>query len=107
MTATLQATSSPAAPSPAALRAPHRAAHRVLIHTPGKLRALLAGLVLLSLAWGAFGAWVAVQHSSAADSLVSVNERLTLDSRQMYQSIADADATITAAFLASLSLIHI
>ena len=101
MTATLQATSSPAAPSPAALRAPHRAAHRVLIHTPGKLRALLAGLVLLSLAWGAFGAWVAVQHSSAADSLVSVNERLTLDSRQMYQSIADADATITAAFLAS------
>ena len=30
-----------------------------------------------------------------------MNERLTLDSRQMYQSIADADATITAAFLAS------
>jgi hypothetical protein len=101
MTATLPAISSPAPPRPAALRAPHRAAHRVLLHTPGKLRALLAGLVLLSLAWGAFGAWVAVQHSSAADSLVSVNERLTLDSRQMYQSIADADATITAAFLAS------
>jgi hypothetical protein len=96
MTATLPATSRHAAP-----RAPRRAAHRVLLHTPGKLRALLAGLVLLSLAWGAFGAWVAVQHSSAADSLVSVNERLTLDSRQMYQSIADADATITAAFLAS------
>ncbi|HEX3517284.1 MAG TPA: hypothetical protein VHT26_25110, partial [Trebonia sp.] len=35
------------------------------------------------------------------DSLVSVNERLSLDARHMYQSIADADATITAAFLAS------
>jgi hypothetical protein len=73
----------------------------VLLHTPGKLWALLAGLVLLSLAWGALGGWVATQHSSAADSLVSVNERLSLDARQMYQSIADADATITAAFLAS------
>jgi hypothetical protein len=30
-----------------------------------------------------------------------VNERLSLDARHMYQSIADADATITAAFLAS------
>jgi hypothetical protein len=74
---------------------------RVLLHTPGKLWALLTGLVLLSLAWGALGGWVATQHSSAADSLVSVNERLSLDARHMYQSIADADATITAAFLAS------
>ena len=30
-----------------------------------------------------------------------MNERLSLDARHMYQSIADADATITAAFLAS------
>jgi hypothetical protein len=44
---------------------------------------------------------VATQHSSAADSLVTVNERLSLDARTMYQSIADADATITATFLAS------
>ena len=44
---------------------------------------------------------MASQHSSAAESLVTVNERLSLDARQMYQSIADADATITAAFLAS------
>ena len=44
---------------------------------------------------------MATQHSSAADSLVTVDERLSLDARQMYQSIADADATITAAFLAS------
>ena len=69
--------------------------------SPTALRALLAGLVLLSLAWGAFGGWVATQHSSAADSLVSTDERLSLEARQMFQSIADADATITAAFLAS------
>jgi hypothetical protein len=81
----------------ATLLAPSRAATR----TPGKLRVLLVGLVLLSLAWGAFGGWVAAQHSSAAHSLVTVNETLTLDARQMYQSTADADATITAAFLAS------
>ncbi|HEY1819711.1 MAG TPA: hypothetical protein VGG83_07265 [Trebonia sp.] len=86
---------------PVGHRTPRRAARRVLLHTPAKLRGLLALLVLLSLAWGAFGGWVAIQHSSAANSLVSVNERLTLDSRQMYQALADADATITAAFLAS------
>ena len=57
--------------------------------------------MLLSLAWGAFGGWVAIVHSSAAQSLVSVDEPLSLDARQMYQAIADADATITAAYLAS------
>jgi hypothetical protein len=86
---------------PAGRRTHRRVAHRVLLHTPGKLRVLLAFLVLLSLAWGAFGGWVAVEHSSAADSLVSVNERFTLDARQMYQAVADADATVTAAFLGS------
>jgi ABC-type glycerol-3-phosphate transport system permease component len=92
-----------AAGRPAAHRArrPGDRTRRVLLHTPGKLRALLAALVLLSLAWGALGGWVTAQHSSAADGLVTVNERLTLDSRHMYQAIADADATITAAFLAS------
>jgi hypothetical protein len=74
---------------------------RRALNTPGALRALLAGLVLLSLAWGAFGGWVATQHSSAADSLVSTDERLSLEAREMFQSIGDADATITAAFLAS------
>ena len=92
-----------AARSPAAHRArrPGGRTRRVLLHTPGKLRALLVALVLLSLAWGALGGWVISQHSSAADGLVTENERLTLDSRHMYQAIADADATITAAFLAS------
>jgi hypothetical protein len=93
MTATLPATSG----RPAA----HRAAPRPALNTPTALRGLLAGLVLLSLAWGAFGGWVATTHSSAADSLATTDERLSLSARQMYQSIADADATITAAFLAS------
>ncbi len=104
MTATLPAAAGAAGTvsRPALLAArPAGRSRRVLLHTPGKLWALLTGLVLLSLAWGALGGWVATQHSSAADSLVSVNERLSLDARHMYQSIADADATITAAFLAS------
>ena len=99
MTATLPAT----ATRPAAHRAPRPAGpvSRRALNTPTALRALLAGLVLLSLAWGAFGGWVATQHSSAADSLVSTDERLSLEAREMFQSIGDADATITAAFLAS------
>jgi hypothetical protein len=74
---------------------------RRALNTTAALRALLACLVLLSLAWGAFGGWVATRHSSAADSLVSTDERLSLEAREMFQSIGDADATITAAFLAS------
>lgn len=102
MTATL-----PAPPSaPAAHRAPRPAGQglrprRRALSTPTALRGLLVGLVLLSLAWGAFGGWVAARHSSAAGALGTTDERLSLDARQMYQSIADADATITAAFLAS------
>ena len=99
MTATLPAKAS----RPAAHRAPRPASpvSRRTLNSPTALRALLAGLVLLSLAWGAFGGWVATQHSSAADSLVSTDERLSLEAREMFQSIGDADATITAAFLAS------
>ncbi len=104
MTATLPTRGSrPVAPRAAAPapRTPRTAARRALLATPARLRAVLAGLVLLSLAWGAFGGWVAARHSSAAGSLATTDERLSLSARQMYQSIADADATITAAFLAS------
>jgi len=101
MTATLPAVTGTAVRPGPRRGTRRRRPHRALLHTPGKLWALLAGLVLLSLAWGALGGWVTTQHSAAADSLVSTNERLSLDARHMYQSIADADATITAAFLAS------
>jgi hypothetical protein len=101
MTATLPATTS----RPAAHRAPRPAGpgagRRAALSTPSALRALFAGLVLLSLAWGAFGGWVAAKHSSAAGALGTTDERLSLDARQMFQSVADADATITSAFLAS------
>jgi hypothetical protein len=69
------------------------------LSTPLMLRTLLVVLVLLSLAWGAFGGWVASQHSSAVSTLVSVDEPLSVDARQMYESIADADVTITTAYL--------
>ena len=82
-------------------RSASRAARRPAATTPATMRTLLAALVLLSLAWGAFGGWVASQHSSAAGSLVAVHEPLSLDARQMYESIADADVTITATLLAS------
>ena len=62
MTATLPAAPEPPPPRrPAAPGRPRPRAGRaaVALHTPATLRALLAGLVLLSLAWGAFGGWVA------------------------------------------------
>jgi predicted PurR-regulated permease PerM len=104
MTATLPAPATPAAPRAAASAASARPAgrvRRVLLDTPRKLWAVAIALVLLSLAWGVVGGLVASQHSSAADSVATRNEQLALDARHLYQSIADADATITAAFLAS------
>jgi hypothetical protein len=74
---------------------------RALLDTPGKLRALAAALILLCVAWGAAGALVAGQHSSAADAVAARDEQLALESMHLYQSVADADATVTAAFLAS------
>jgi hypothetical protein len=69
--------------------------------TPATMRALLIALVAGSLAWGGFGGWAASEHASAASAVVNVDEPLSLDARQMYESLADADVTITAAFLAS------
>jgi hypothetical protein len=76
---------------------------RPALTTPSALRTLLVGLVLLSLAWGALGGWVATQHASAASALVTVDEPLSLDARLMYQDIADADATITATYLTGVA----
>jgi hypothetical protein len=103
VTATLPVTGPRPALPPAPSPAPRPAAglRRRTLNTPAALRALLAGRVLLSLAWGAFGGWVATRHSSAAGALGTTDERLSLGAREMYQSVADADATITAAFLAS------
>ena len=57
--------------------------------------------MVLSLAWGAVGGWVADEHSSAASAMVTVDEPLSLDAQQLYQNVADADVTATTMFLAS------
>jgi len=67
--------------------------------TPSRLRLLLAGLVVLSLAWGVLAALTAEQHASAAADVVAVSEPLSLDAEQIYQSLSDADATAATAFL--------
>ncbi len=67
--------------------------------TPTRLRLLLVGLLLASLAWGALGAWTVIQHASAAQDVVSTSEPLSLSAQQMYRSLADADVTATTAFL--------
>ena len=81
--------------------APGRPARRRAVTTPATMRSLLTALLLLSLAWGAFGGWVASVHSSAASAMAAVDEPPSLDAQQLYQSIADADVTATTMFLAS------
>jgi hypothetical protein len=66
---------------------------------PARLQLFLAVLVVLSAAWGGVGAWTVSQHASAAADVVSASEPLSLDAQQMYQSLADADVTVTTAFL--------
>jgi phosphoribosylanthranilate isomerase len=68
--------------------------------TPGQLRFLLAGLVLLCLLWGAVAAFAAGQHASGASAVVSTSEPLSLDGQRIYRSLSDADATAASAFLA-------
>jgi hypothetical protein len=67
--------------------------------TPGRLRLLLAGLVVLSLAWGVLATLTADQHASAAADVVAAREPLTLDAQQIYRGLSDADATAASAFL--------
>src|SRR5215472_6616890 len=67
--------------------------------TPGRLRLLLVGLVLISLAWGALAAFTASQYSAAAADVVSVREPLSLDALQVYQRLSDANDAATTAFL--------
>ncbi len=71
--------------------------------TPARLQALLAFLLLASLAWGAVGAWAVFGHASAASAVVASGEPLSRDAQQMYQSLADADVTSTTAFLSGPS----
>src|SRR5580658_4457286 len=67
--------------------------------TPGKLRLLLVGLVAACLAWGVLAALTVSQHASAADAVVATSEPLSLDAQQIYQSLADADVTVSTGYL--------
>jgi hypothetical protein len=67
--------------------------------TPAVIRALLVLLVVLSLAWGGFGAWAVAVHSNAATSLAHTDEPSSLSAQRLYLDIADADVTITTSFL--------
>ena len=70
-----------------------------LTTTPGRLRLLVGGLVLLSLAWGALAAIAASQYAAAASSVVNVREPLSLDAQQIYSRLSDANDAATTAFL--------
>jgi hypothetical protein len=93
----------PAAGGPPGHRAAEprrRLAKRLSVSTtPTRLRFLMVGLLLASLAWGAVGAWAVSQHTSAARDVVTSSEPLSLSAQQMYRSLSDADVTATTAFL--------
>src|SRR5208282_211141 len=67
--------------------------------TPGKLRLMLVGLVVVCLGWGALAAVTVSQHASAADNASATSEPLSLDAQQIYQSLADADVTVSTGYL--------
>jgi hypothetical protein len=71
---------------------------------PARLRVLMIGLLVASLAWGAVTAWTVIQHSSAAHDVVSTSEPLSLSAQRMYLSLSDADVTATTAFLAGVNV---
>jgi len=67
--------------------------------TPGKLWLARAGLVIGCLAWGALATLTVIQHTSAAHDVAATDESLSLDAQQIYQSLADADVTVSTAYL--------
>src|SRR5215831_1861905 len=67
--------------------------------TPGKVRLIQAGLVVMCLGWGALAALMVGQHASAANDMSAVSEPLSLDAQQIYQSLADADVTVSTGYL--------
>jgi hypothetical protein len=84
---------------PARRGRPALAGRLVPATAPATMQMLLAGLVVLSVAWGGVGAWTVGQHAAAAGNVVGTSEPLSLDAQQMYRSLADADVIVTTAFL--------
>jgi hypothetical protein len=67
--------------------------------TPSQVRLIRAGLVAVCLGWGALAALMVGQHASPASDATSISEPLSLDAQQMYQSLADADVTVSTNYL--------
>jgi hypothetical protein len=67
--------------------------------TPSIIQAMIAAIVILSLAWGGLSAWTVATHSSAATSLAHTGEPYSQYAQKLYLAVADADVTITTSFL--------
>ncbi|MGW1372719.1 hypothetical protein ACWD6P_00345 [Streptomyces sp. NPDC002446] len=67
---------------------------------PGRLRAIGAVLALLVVVFGAVTAWQVSDRAAAADDVVARSQPLTSDAASIYRSLADADTTAAADFLA-------
>jgi hypothetical protein len=67
--------------------------------SPGQLWLARVGLVILGLAWDALTTLMVIQHASAAHDVAATDESPSLDAQQIYQSLADADVTVSTAYL--------
>ncbi|MCF3177868.1 hypothetical protein IPZ61_31715 [Streptomyces sioyaensis] len=67
---------------------------------PGRLRVIGAVLALLVVVFGAVTAWQVADRAAAADDVVTHSQPLTSDAASIYRSLADADTTAAAGFLA-------
>ncbi|WP_431357706.1 hypothetical protein [Streptomyces lydicus] len=67
---------------------------------PGRLRVIGAVLALLVVLSGAVTAWQVADRAAAADDVVERSQPLTTDAASIYRSLADADTTAAAGFLA-------
>ncbi|MER0479935.1 hypothetical protein ABR737_16580 [Streptomyces sp. Edi2] len=67
---------------------------------PGRLRVIGAVLALLVVLFGAVTAWQAADRAAAADDVVERSQPLSADAASIYRSLADADTTAAAGFLA-------
>ncbi|MGW7488443.1 hypothetical protein [Streptomyces sp. NPDC054786] len=67
---------------------------------PGRLRVIGAVLALLVVLFGAVTAWQVADRAAAADDVVEHSQPLTADAASIYRSLADADTTAAAGFLA-------
>lgn len=68
--------------------------------TPGKLRAALIVLVLGVLLAGGAGVYAAIALSETTDDIAGQLEPLNANVTTLYRSLADADATVAAGYLA-------